>query len=83
MESSLQTFQLLITYEHSLWQELLCAGFYCGQLSVRPVTDSASHWLTVWTTRRHVSKLYFIHEVYRVDINMDKAEMNSSDDGKY
>jgi hypothetical protein len=72
-----------MTYKHSLWQELLCADSYCGQLSVRPVTGSASHWLTIWTTKRHVSQLYFIPEVYRVGINMDKAEMNSSGDGKY
>jgi hypothetical protein len=72
-----------MTYMHSLWQELLCADFYYGQLSVRPVTGSASHWLTIWTTKRHMSQLYFIPEVYGVDINMDKADMNSSGDVKY
>jgi hypothetical protein len=47
------------------------------------VTGSASHWLTTWTTKRHMPQLYFIPKVYGVDINIDKADIKSFGDGKY
>jgi hypothetical protein len=67
-----------MTCKHSLWQELLYADFYCSQLFEKLVTDFASHWLIIWKTKRHISQLYFIPDVDRADINMDKAEINSS-----
>jgi hypothetical protein len=69
-------------------QALTLAGVALCRLLLWPAFREARDWLCITLAdnldkKRHISQLYFIPEVYGGGINMDKAEMNSSSDGKY